>query len=33
MPFLSGGTVILLTCGWVVQFEDSFMSLQTALLW
>jgi len=32
-PFLADSTVVLLTCGWVVKFEDSFMSLQTALLW
>ena len=32
MPFLSGGTIVLLTCGWVVKYEDSFASLQTALI-
>ncbi|KIM50703.1 hypothetical protein SCLCIDRAFT_12301 [Scleroderma citrinum Foug A] len=30
-PFLCGGMVVLLTCSWVVQFEGSFMSLQTVL--
>jgi len=32
-PFLADSTVVLLTCSWVVKFKDSFMSLQTALLW
>ncbi|KAL4063945.1 hypothetical protein V8B97DRAFT_2026258 [Scleroderma yunnanense] len=31
-PFLNGGILVLLTCSWVIKFEDSFASLQTALV-